>query len=101
MAYERWALAHAAWQMELSGSGGLTGLPVLCWRARLKLRVRAVAIAAVVAPAGWIFTNNIDDVPEGALHDVLAEHTHKEGEEGDGGAGAGRAAASPARSQVR
>ena len=43
MADERWALAHAAWQMELSGSGGLTGLPVLCWRARLKLRVRAVA----------------------------------------------------------
>ena len=29
--------------MELSGSGGLTGLPVRCWRARLKWRVPAVA----------------------------------------------------------
>ena len=37
------ALARAAWQMELSGSGGLKGLPVLCWRARLKSRVPAVA----------------------------------------------------------
>ena len=27
MADERWALARAAWQMELSGSGGLTGAP--------------------------------------------------------------------------
>ena len=36
------ALARAAWQMELSGSGGLTGLPVRCWRARLKWRKHAV-----------------------------------------------------------
>ena len=35
--------ARAAWQMELSGSGGLTKLPVRCWRARLKWRVYAVA----------------------------------------------------------
>ena len=37
------ALARTDLQMELSWSGGLTGLPVRCWRARLKWRVRVVA----------------------------------------------------------
>ena len=36
------ALARAAWQMELSWSGGLTGLSGRPWSARLKLRARAV-----------------------------------------------------------
>ena len=37
------ALAHRFGKWSSLWSGGLTGLPVRCWRARLKWRVRAVA----------------------------------------------------------